>query len=104
MAKQNYPGWSPNFKTVDMVGGKFRTCMIIDLRSHEPLSRTQLVALAERLEATAERNEGIVNGLEARLITSEQFDPVVCEGLRLTRAADDGWRGAGDEVPFPSPM
>lgn len=100
MGKQPYPGWSPNYRVVDRVGGKFRTCMIIDLRSNHPLSRTQITVLAERLEATAERGEGAVHGLEALLVTPDQFDPVVCDGLRLTRASGDGGV-ANMEVPLP---
>ena len=100
MAKDSYPGWSPSYRVVDRVGQKYRTCMVVDLRSDEPLSRVQLVALAERLEATVERGEGAVDGLEAILITPEQFDPVVCEGLRLTRTKSDG-AATNEEVPLP---
>lgn len=86
--KLPYPGWNPNLRVVDRVGDKYRTCMIVDILSDSPLTNGQSAALFERIEATAGRSENTIPGLQISIAVHEQFDQVVCDGLRLPRMND----------------
>ena len=85
MPRLPYPGWNPNMLIVDRIGDQHRTCLVVDLRSNDKLSRTQIAAIVERLEATLNRSELVIEGAVNEIATPDRFDINLCNALRLSR-------------------
>lgn len=85
MSKKPYPGYPPNYKTVDETGGFKRTCVVLEFLSLGPLESTQLALIQEQLEALTERLQKQVVNIEGKdVILPDRFDPVLKQGLRLS--------------------
>lgn len=82
-----YPGFPPSYKVVDETGGYRRTCLVIEFLSLGSLDNTQMALVRERLEACVEGiSKSLLATVEgAKVVTPDQFDPVLCDGLRLSR-------------------
>jgi len=77
-----YPGYPPSYKEIPKVGNYIRECLVIELLCIDKLEPAQLAQIRERLEAAL---EGIANATveKKEVITSDRFDPVLKQGLRL---------------------
>jgi hypothetical protein len=82
-----YPGFPPSYKVVDETGGYKRTCLVIEFLSIGALDKVQMALIQERLEAcVAGIHRSLVSTVEkAQVVTPDRFDPIVCEGLRLSK-------------------
>lgn len=80
-----YPGFPPNYRSVQQTGGYSRTCVIIELLSLEQLSGSELAMVQEQLEATVARlQRGLANVEKTDVVLPDRFDPILREGLRLS--------------------
>ena len=85
MAKKPYPGFPPNYKTVDETAGYKRTCIVVEFLSLGPLDSAHLALIQEQLEALTERLQKQVSYIEGvDVVLPDRFDPVLKEGLRLS--------------------
>jgi len=85
VSKKPYPGFSPNYKTVDETAGFKRTCIVLEFLSIGPLESTHLALIQEQLEALTERLQRQIPYVEnTDVVLPDRFDPVLKEGLRLS--------------------
>lgn len=78
-----YPSFHPSYKTVPKVGGYARECLVVELLSLDKLDQTQLAQIREQLEAAIDNLH--INAIieKKEVVTSDRFDPLVRQGLRL---------------------
>lgn len=87
--KKPYPPYPPRYTRVDTLGTYARTCVVVEVLSVGRLSPAQMALVQDQLEATAAKLKQICAVVEqTRVITPDQFDPLLCDGLRLTRTPD----------------
>jgi len=85
MSKLPYPGFPPNYRSVQQTGGYARTCMVVELLSHGVLSSTELAVIQDQLEAALSRlQKGMPNIEKTDVVLQHRFDPALREGLRLS--------------------
>ena len=83
--KKPYPGFPPNYQTVDETGGYKRTCIILEFLSLGPLEPVALAMVQEQLEALSERLQRQIPYIEGTdIVLPDRFDPILREGLRLS--------------------
>lgn len=84
MSKSPYPGYPPSYKDVTVVGGYYRTCLVIELISLDKLSGSEIAVILEKLEATIEKlKTSMVNLEKSDVVTPDRFDPILRASLRL---------------------
>jgi hypothetical protein len=85
MSKKQYPDYPPSYREVPKIGGYFRQCLVVELLCLQELDNTQLAQVQERLEAALSNLplNSIVEKTE--VVTSDRFDPVLRQGLRLPK-------------------
>ncbi len=84
ISKPPYPEYSPNFRVVSTTGGYQRTCLVIELLTLAPLTGVELALVQEQLEATLDKIRRQLATLEiSKVISTDQFDRLLLEGLRL---------------------
>jgi hypothetical protein len=85
MSKRPYPGYAPNYRHVDKLGGFYRSCFIIDILSLNSLSPTQLAMIQEQIEASVSTISKNMRDIErAEVVTPDRFDKLLKDGLRLS--------------------
>lgn len=85
MSKRPYPGYAPNYRHVDKLGGFHRSCFIIDILSLDNLSPAQLAMIQEQIEAAMSTIASNMRDIEkAEVVTPDRFDKLLKDGLRLS--------------------
>lgn len=84
MSLPPYPGFSPSFTVVDTVDGCFRECIVLDILTELPISKPELAHITEMIEAYV-HSLHISNISGCQVVTKERFDPLLSNGLRLSR-------------------
>ena len=80
-----YPGYPPNYTTVDHTGGFARTCFVLEFLSLGHLEPTQRAMVEEQMSALAEKlANGMVTVERVDFITPDRFDRKLSDGLRLS--------------------
>lgn len=85
MSKKPYPGFPPNFTSVDETGGFTRTCFVLEFMSLGQLEPAQIALIEEQVSALAERlakGMSVVEGVQ--FVTPDRFDRKLSDGLRLS--------------------
>lgn len=81
-----YPGYPPSYQHVRIIGGLTRTCLVVELKSEEPLSDGQMAMIREQLEGTLDRVTRNISILQkAELVSEKRFDTALLQGLRLAK-------------------
>jgi len=83
-SKPPYPGYNPNYRIVDFVGGLRRTCLVVELSS-DGLDAAQLALIQERLEATLDKFLHSSPMIEHyQVVLPDRFDRWLRSGLRIS--------------------
>jgi hypothetical protein len=84
MSKKPYPGYPPNYRHIEKVGGLSRRCMIIELLTLDQLSPQEEAQIFEALELaitnTIKKHQNVE---KLKLVSQDSFDTMLLEGLRL---------------------
>lgn len=79
-----YPGYPPNIKCVSETAGYKRDCMVIDILSLESLLPAEKAMIEEQISAhLAKLTQIIPNIHRCELVTSDRFDKILANGLRI---------------------
>jgi len=79
-----YPGYPPNYKSVDKHGGFNRNCLVIEILSLDGLGNTSIALIKEQIEATLARLTTSVGIEKVEVVSEERFDRFLKDGLRLS--------------------
>jgi hypothetical protein len=86
MSKKSYPGYSPTYKNVLKTGGYSRTCFVLEFQSLGALSKGQVALIDEQVSALVNKlKQSLLTVEKAEVVTPDRFDPILLDGLRLTR-------------------
>ena len=85
MSKRPYPGYAPNYRHVDKLGGFHRSCFVIDILSLDNLSPVQLAMIQEQIEASLSAISKNMRDIErVEVVAPDRFDKLLKDGLRLS--------------------
>lgn len=80
-----YPGYPPNYTSIDRVGGLHRDIIIIEILSRSKLSKEELndsvAILNDAITVIKKRHKENIDHIVP--ITSDRFDRLLRDGLRL---------------------
>jgi len=80
-----YPGYPPNYKIIDVLGGMNRTCLVIEILSLGPMDEIQLALVRDQLEGTLDRLRRSMPAMEKfKAVLPSQFDKQLRDGLRIS--------------------
>ncbi len=79
-----YPGYPPNYKLVDKLGGFHRNCLVIEILSLDSLDNCSIALIKEQVEATLARLSVSIGIEKAEVVSKERFDQSLKDGLRLS--------------------
>lgn len=79
-----YPNIPPQYRKVEKVGPYYRNVMVVEVLSTSPLDDTSRSHAREYLEAALDDTVARIKAVySVEVVTSERFDPMLRDGLRL---------------------
>lgn len=85
MSLSPYPGYPPNFRIVDVLGGMHRTCLVIEVLSLGSIDDLQLSVMRDQLEGLLEKMKVSMPMIEkTKVALPTQFDKLLRDGLRIS--------------------
>ena len=79
----NYPGYGPNYKVVQELGGYNRNCFVVELLSEGKLNNAEIAMVKERIEAILATLANSVGFEKSKVIHQSDFDSILRAGLRI---------------------
>jgi len=79
-----YPGFDPRYKVVKRTAGYERDCMVLDILSLDTLNNAERSVIQEQLSGfVLSLIKKMPNLHRCELVTSDRFDKMLAQGLRL---------------------
>ena len=80
MAKAPYPGYSPNYRLVDKLGGMVRQCWVLEVCTDDSLDPIRMSQLEDAIEILIDSKFPEIKA--NKIVRSDQFDTDLRRAMR----------------------